>query len=346
MDVRNKLIKNIEKSVEHCEFIAVKKCKSDIQTIENDVNRTYFKYSVIYGKKTHLKIYKNILFEMFRDIPVPYYQGMIEIGGVLVEAFLSEKVRSIDLTSEHFDANKIVRELSSTSMENLKKLRENHAKNAKKVNKKEILDSSETESLQDISEDIVFETDSFYFHLEDNQKKYIDFKKENRKTIETIKNGLTELLRKVYIPLVSNNFKLYKEYNSIFCAFMHSKGVKISKMCSFLTAKHILTFFCRDMRNVDDIYVIFNTLLEKDPFVLFVILGVLRDQIEVAPKMDQSDKCVLPDNFSQKIKECKQEIQKTQEEMKKGNSTFIIAGAVTSAVAIGAAIFFGFKQNK
>ena len=347
MNPRHNLIKSLTMLSKDVELRTSRKSDTDMKTIENDIHRTYFKHSKIYNNKTALKVYKSLLYEILTGLPVVYYQGMSEIAGVILEAFFGDKVAKIDFENEEFSANKVVRTMSDASLENLNKLRENHLQNqieeAKQSKEADSAFSSETETVEEVREnaEINFDSEHFLFTKEINQRKFVDFKDKNKIEINTIKKSLMVLFEEKYIPLVKNNFKLYKENNAIFCEYARNNGIKIEGMSEFLTVKHILTFFTRDLKDINDIYTVFDIITRNDTTVVFSILAGLSNLIKIAPKMDQHEKCSLPADFENIVKQKTIELKETKEGMKSNTVTsFLIAGAVTSAAAVALAYFF------
>lgn len=75
----------------------------DLQTIKNDINRTDFRFSKVGKSLLANKLYLYILERLFIRLPIPYFQGMIEISTVILDAYLQDRVASF--RSKHKDAD-------------------------------------------------------------------------------------------------------------------------------------------------------------------------------------------------------------------------------------------------
>lgn len=83
---RQNLLKTLEKFEEPFETDEeVREC--DKITIFNDINRTDFNFSDSRKNLKKLKLYLEILNRTFSDFPIPYYQGMMEVATVLIDAY-------------------------------------------------------------------------------------------------------------------------------------------------------------------------------------------------------------------------------------------------------------------
>jgi len=69
--------------------------KDSVRTLENDINRIDFKFydfKAADSKEEFENLFKNLLFELLRDFPLKYTQGMSEVASVLVVSYFKEKV--------------------------------------------------------------------------------------------------------------------------------------------------------------------------------------------------------------------------------------------------------------
>lgn len=355
MDHQKKLKQNILRIGKEHQAEKVKKPESEYITIENDINRTYFNYGDFTKMPMYIKAYKNVLNEIISKMDCPYYQGMSEIVGVIVDAFLHDKILALKFTDEGFPTNsQRTRNLSAASQENLNKIRDFHKKVIEKeengktksnVDLKNEDESSETVEEIATQQEIEFTSENFHFTIESNQRVFLDFKEKEKKLLVDIRKGIEVLLTTKFLPLTDNEFDLYKKYNSVFIKMMKKSNRNIPPMYEFLTAKHILTFFCRDIEKKEDIHRIFNIIIENDIKVSFSILLGLKDKIDITPKQDQQKRCTLSEDFEKQVKENQAAFFEAEKNQLEVNGPFVIAGAVTSAFAIGLAIFYKYKKE-
>jgi hypothetical protein len=75
--------------------------KEELHTIINDVNRSDFRLSKLSKSSLADKLYVFILVKVFKDLELPYYQGMMDVGIVLVDVYFQDKASSF--ISKHKD---------------------------------------------------------------------------------------------------------------------------------------------------------------------------------------------------------------------------------------------------
>lgn len=80
----------------------------DLHTIRNDINRTDFRFSKVGSSTLANKLYLYILDRFFTRLSMPYFQGMVEVSAVILDAYLQDRVSS--LRSKHRSADGEVRE--------------------------------------------------------------------------------------------------------------------------------------------------------------------------------------------------------------------------------------------
>ncbi|KAL6122860.1 hypothetical protein NUSPORA_00121 [Nucleospora cyclopteri] len=196
-------------------------------------------------------------------------------------------------------------------------------------------------------QEIIFEN-NFLFSRKENQDILREYLINNEDKINEIRKVIFDIFFQKYIKLVGDNFSFYKKCNRTFVKMMAKKGVKIPDLYAMLTTKHILTFFCRDFTNTEDIYTIFRIIAENDADIGFSILFSLEGKIDIAPETDQVAIDSLPPHFKENVKEAHKEFKEVFEivDEKEVPKAFLVAGAVVSAVAIGFAIFMKSRKDK
>lgn len=87
----NTLKKYEEMDVSFDYEISAEASKYDVQTIKNDINRCNFRFSRIFRSFFCHKLYIYILSKTFKDFPLPYYQCMMDIASVILDAYIEDK---------------------------------------------------------------------------------------------------------------------------------------------------------------------------------------------------------------------------------------------------------------
>lgn len=77
----------------------------DLKTVENDLNRMDFRFSKLYKSYFVCKLYLFCLKKTFYELPIVYFQGMMEIGSVVLDAYFQDKVASLRLKHKEYDGN-------------------------------------------------------------------------------------------------------------------------------------------------------------------------------------------------------------------------------------------------
>ncbi|AFN83892.1 hypothetical protein EROM_100760 [Encephalitozoon romaleae SJ-2008] len=84
---------------------------------------------------------------------------------------------------------------------------------------------------------------------------------------------LTNVFKRKLEPLVTDDFKIYKENMKIFVEMMKKRGIKIPELESYKFMGSILTFFLRNLSKIEDVHKVFEIILSCPntcPFLLLV----------------------------------------------------------------------------
>lgn len=156
---------------------------------------------------------------------------------------------------------------------------------------------------------------------------------------------LEKILYKKVLPLVENDFKKYKEINSIFIKMLENRNIIISNEKSMTYLSNILTFFTRDCENLVDTYFILSVILSCPFNIPFLILIKYFNEIENKKLLKVS----LDSNFLKDLILLEDEylhILTNDNSSKIENSAtrFLFGGSIVIiVVAIG---FYFFNKNK
>lgn len=71
-----------------------------IRVLINDINRIEFDFANLSEDKRKTRLYKNILYEVLKDFPVRYIQGMAEVATVIVTAYFSGQVEKFKFNTD------------------------------------------------------------------------------------------------------------------------------------------------------------------------------------------------------------------------------------------------------
>lgn len=316
--------------------------KDDRCTIIQDLNRTPFQYSIHKNNSNILKIYRYLLFDILTKSAIPYVQGFAEIAGVILNAFLEDKVTKLVLKNEKFPVKtENMRSMSDKSVENLQKLRDNANKLETKHDNTIDSDSTNaTETSPDFLE-INFE-ENFEFIDPYNYSIIQEFMKNEQKSLDILRKGITMFLYKKVFPLTINNMKLYYEYNNILFIMLQNDNVILKDGFKYLSYKYIGTLFLRNLNNVNDIYTVFNIVIDGDIITLFAIFYILYKDLNVFNEFNHEVKLnALPNHFLDSVKNSENKFKETTKSIqlsKKKN--FLFTGVASIAVMIGAAIIY------
>lgn len=93
------------KKFEHPPKVQEETKTKDLKTIENDLNRMEFRFSKLYKSHFICKLYLFCLKRTFYELPIIYFQGMMEIGAVVLDAYFQDKAASLRLKYKDNDGN-------------------------------------------------------------------------------------------------------------------------------------------------------------------------------------------------------------------------------------------------
>jgi hypothetical protein len=214
--------------------------ENNLQTIINDLNRIDFSFSDIKDNQYILKFYLFILEKSFKSLPIAYFQGMMEVGTVLIDIYFQDA--SFKLKNQV---------LKSKSCENL-------IKNGCAVERIHLNDLSDSDRA--IFRDALEKNDEIY-----------------RKYKNSLVNILNE---KFLFLTVNNfekynkyNAKFVNMMNSTL-----PNHKQLNEMESFKFMNHTLTFFKRLSRNSKVLYTIYNLILNSNISMIFAILSFYLDK--------------------------------------------------------------------
>lgn len=88
---RDTLLATLKKYEEKQENKEFKPKTEENHTITNDLNRSDFSFSKFHKSCLISKLYLHILNSTFKNLPISYFQGMMEIASVLVEVYFQDK---------------------------------------------------------------------------------------------------------------------------------------------------------------------------------------------------------------------------------------------------------------
>lgn len=91
---REVLLATLKKFEEEPEIKAEKIKKEEVYTITNDLNRSDLKFSKLHKSFLASKLYLFLLQRTFDDFPISYFQGMMEVAAVLVDAYFQDEAAS------------------------------------------------------------------------------------------------------------------------------------------------------------------------------------------------------------------------------------------------------------
>ncbi|ELA42749.1 uncharacterized protein VICG_00064 [Vittaforma corneae ATCC 50505] len=100
---RETLLTTLKKFEEEPKIEIEKIKKEEIYTIMNDLNRSDFKFSKLHKSFLATKLYLFLLQKTFDNFPISYFQGMMEIAAVLVDAYFQDKAASFRLKHKDSD---------------------------------------------------------------------------------------------------------------------------------------------------------------------------------------------------------------------------------------------------
>lgn len=72
-------------------------------TIENDLNRVSFALAKSRKSSLVCKLYVFLLQKVFEEFSIPYFQGMMEVASVLLDAYFQDKANEFRIKNKHLD---------------------------------------------------------------------------------------------------------------------------------------------------------------------------------------------------------------------------------------------------
>lgn len=163
----------------------------------------------------------------------------------------------------------------------------------------------------------------------------------DEETFDLMLKTIYTILKNKYEPLINDNFKLYFEYNKIFLKYMEEKkNMKISFSKSLIYVNSTLTWFTRNLSNIDEIYDIFSVIISHPVNSVFLIL------IEYFENVDKKEKIKIDKNHLMEIifelEKNFLEIQENEKIRKKNNLKYLCG----FLIVIFAAIFIGLNFKR
>lgn len=189
--------------------------------------------------------------------------------------------------------------------------------------------------------------DTDYSNMELNIKdeeneSYKEFNKIIKKKKEKVRIVLTNVFTRKFDPLVSNDFRMYKEYSGVFIEMMRKRGFNIKDTEVHQYMGSIFTFFFRDVNSMEDAYRLFEIILSTPPTTLFSLLIIYYDIISKKKLINGVD-C----NLYKSIILLEDEFVNTSDKLKNGKGCFFKRNAVLVGGVVGFVVAVAlYKINK
>lgn len=197
------------------------------------------------------------------------------------------------------------------------------------------------QSMSEIASIIVY----YYFHQEVTDSVEEESVEIDHDLLEKAKIAITNILKEKVEPLIVNDFAMYLRYNKIFLIMMEKRGKPISPEESMKYMNNTLTWFCRSIDSIEDIFVISGYILACPTSFYFLLLVKFFDQIENKKKIKK-----LSQNLYHDLIGLEKEFLETENEVKDkkkigiDKKDLLIAGSIV-AVA-GALIYNLYKKDR
>ncbi|EOB13714.1 hypothetical protein NBO_62g0004 [Nosema bombycis CQ1] len=179
---------------------------------------------------------------------------------------------------------------------------------------------------------------------EDESMELKSLKSENKREFESFKEGVQDKIEKCrivlinvfnrkFLPLVDDNFKLYKSNVEVFVEMMKKRNVNIEETSAYMFMGSVFTFFFRDVTTIEDAYKMFEIVLSCPLSTLFLLSVIYYDTISKKEQIEYVD-----DNLYQSVVLLEKEFIETQEKMKQKRSSFFSRNAILIGGAVGFAV--------
>lgn len=233
------VLRSYEDKVEDITYINNKKTVKETSLIKNDIKRSIF---LSIDKKDGFKncVFKKIVHDCLIPINVSYVQGMNEIAFVIVYYYFSN---DFDLFFK------------------------------KDKNKSNILRFEDVAIDSNNYDQLNFDYDNI---MNEQTKPFFDSISEKQEKVKTV---LTNIILRKLEPLIKDNFKLYFKYTEVFILMMKKRGIIIDHQEVHKYLESVITFFYRNVSNMEDAFKIFEVILSCPPSSFFLILIVYYDSI-------------------------------------------------------------------
>lgn len=171
---------------------------------------------------------------------------------------------------------------------------------------------------------------------------YQTFKETVSDKIEKCRIVLTNVFNRKFVPLVDDNFRLYKANVEVFIQMMKKRNVNIEETNAYMFMGSVFTFFFRDVTTIEDAYKMFEIVLSCPLSTLFLLSVIYYDNISKKELIDYVD-----DNLYQSVILLEKEFVETQEKLKQKKNSFFSRNAILIGGAVGFAVAVAlYRMNK
>ncbi|KAH9411411.1 hypothetical protein HK407_05g09290 [Ordospora pajunii] len=298
------VLKSFEEKADGEDYRKKKKGYEERKLIENDVKRTQL--LGVRRVSEESSVLKMILFDCLCTIPVEYVQGMSEIASVFVLHYFRDIVR------------------------------------------KEIgvgVDMKETNEYADMGEDDEVDVSERFIDAgEDEKARLKEMMRKHAEVKDVLRTVLTNVFRRKFEPIVADGFKEYRKNMKVFVEMIRRRtGTRISEMECFRFMESILTFFLRNLSNIEDVHKMFEIILACPNNCPFVLLVLFYEQISRKKAIQKVD-----DDLFVRVIETEEEFIRTQKRIEEGSRVsrrnMLVAGGIVSVVV--AIVIYGAMKRE
>ncbi|KAF9763765.1 hypothetical protein NGRA_1063 [Nosema granulosis] len=195
--------------------------------------------------------------------------------------------------------------------------------------------------LEGSSKDDDESTEAKSFSVEKKQE-YEAFKESVDEKIQNCRVVLTNVFNRKFVPLVEDNFKLYKANVEVFIQMMKKRNVNIEETNAYMFMGSVFTFFFRDVTTIEDAYKMFEIVLSCPLSTLFLLSVIYYDKISKKEQIEYVD-----DNLYQSVILLEKEFVETRENLKAKKNSFFSKNAILIGGAIGFVVAVAlYRMNK